>query len=244
MVTAGGITTLIHDPAAHSDPGAAHWRVTVGGRTVGSAARRDGALALLRAIDGTDTVALDVRGTGTSLFRLSGRDRPVRGAAVPARRPVPGTRNLTGPVMSATDHRPVETIPPEALLAGYPEPMAAIAQELRSIVRAALPDAIERVRSGWRLIGYDVPVGRRMVFTIWIGVETKHVHLGFERGVLMADPGRVLEGEGITKLVRWLTFVPGDPLDQAALTELLHECARIARMSRGERALLEAERRS
>lgn len=146
--------------------------------------------------------------------------------------------------MSGTDHRPVETIPPEALLAGYPEPMAAIAQDLRSIVRAALPDATERVRSGWRLIGYDVPVGRRMVFTIWIGVETKHVHLGFERGLLMADPGRVLEGEGITKLVRWLTFVPGDPLDQAALTALLHDCARVARMSRDERALLEGERRS
>jgi hypothetical protein len=71
VVTAGGITTLIHDPAAHGDPGAAHWRVTVAGRTVGSTARRDGALALLRAIEGTDTIALDVRGTGTSLFRLS-----------------------------------------------------------------------------------------------------------------------------------------------------------------------------
>ena len=143
--------------------------------------------------------------------------------------------------MSTRDHRGVETIPPEALLAGYPEPMAAIAQDLRSIVRSVLPDAIERVRSGWRLIGYDVPVGRRMVFTCWIGVETKHVHLGFERGVLMADPGRVLEGEGITKLVRWLTFVPGDPIDPPTLTPLLVECARIAGMSRDERALVAAQ---
>ena len=68
----GAIVTLIHDPRAHLDPGEAHWRLTVGGRTVGSAARRDGALALLRALDGPDVVALDVRGTGPSTYRLAG----------------------------------------------------------------------------------------------------------------------------------------------------------------------------
>lgn len=135
-----------------------------------------------------------------------------------------------------------ESIPPEALLAAYPEPMQAIAHELRWIVLAVLPDAIERVRAGWRLIGYDLPVGgRRTVFTCWVGVERKHVHIGFERGVLMADPNRVLEGEGITRLVRWLTFVPGDPIDRERVTALILECARIARMSRGERDLLAAD---
>ena len=67
----GAIVTLIHDPHAHMDPGEAHWRLTVGGRTVGSAARRDGALALLRALDGPDVVAIDVRGTGPSTYRLA-----------------------------------------------------------------------------------------------------------------------------------------------------------------------------
>jgi hypothetical protein len=62
---------LIHGPAAHTDPGAAHWSVRVAGQTVGVAARRDGALALLRAIEGTDTIALDVRGTGAADYRLA-----------------------------------------------------------------------------------------------------------------------------------------------------------------------------
>ena len=37
---------------------------------MGTAQTRDGALGLLRALDGTDVVALDVRGTGPSTYRL------------------------------------------------------------------------------------------------------------------------------------------------------------------------------
>jgi hypothetical protein len=70
-VQPGAIVTLLHEPAAHRDPGEAHWRLAVGGRTVASAARRDGALAILRAIDGAETISLDVRGTGTSTYRLA-----------------------------------------------------------------------------------------------------------------------------------------------------------------------------
>lgn len=70
-VPPGAIVTLVHDPAAHLDPGSAHWRVTAGGRTVGSAGRRDGALELLRALDDVDVIALDVRGTGPSEYRLA-----------------------------------------------------------------------------------------------------------------------------------------------------------------------------
>lgn len=62
---------LLHDPAAHADPTAAHWKVIVGRQMVGSAAHRDGALALLRAIEGADTIALDVRGTGPAEFRIA-----------------------------------------------------------------------------------------------------------------------------------------------------------------------------
>ena len=70
IAAAGGeIVTLVHDAAAHTDPGEAHWRLTVGGRTVGSTARRDGALELLRALDGIEIVALDVRGTGPARYR-------------------------------------------------------------------------------------------------------------------------------------------------------------------------------
>ncbi len=61
---------MVHDPGAHVDAGAAHWRLMAGGQIVGSAARRDGALALLRALDGVDVVALDTHGTGPATYRL------------------------------------------------------------------------------------------------------------------------------------------------------------------------------
>ena len=41
----------------------------------------------------------------------------------------------------------MDAMPPEALLAGYPEPMAAIARRLRLVVSGALPDVTERVRT-------------------------------------------------------------------------------------------------
>jgi len=69
-VPPGAIVTLHHEARAHRDPGDPHWRVTVGGATVGSAAARDGALALLRALDGVDVVMLDIRGDGPAPYRL------------------------------------------------------------------------------------------------------------------------------------------------------------------------------
>ena len=98
----------------------------------------------------------------------------------------------------------MDAMPPEALLAGYPAPMRHIAERLRRIVRRALPDAIEAVRPGWRLIGYDIPSGRKTAFCCFVWAEQEHVHLGFQYGVFMDDPGRVLEGEGTTQRVRWL----------------------------------------
>jgi hypothetical protein len=134
----------------------------------------------------------------------------------------------------------MDTMPPEALLADYPPPMRAIANKLRDVVCDTFPDAIERVRPGWRLIGYDLPlprVGRRTVYFAFVWAEPEHVHLGFEHGWAMRDPAGILEGAGITKQVRWLTLRPGDPLDRARLADYLREAADVAAMTRGERVL-------
>jgi hypothetical protein len=136
----------------------------------------------------------------------------------------------------------METMPPEALLADFPPAIAAIGERLREIVRHALPDATERVRPGWRLIGYDVPVGRRNAYCCFIAPEAEHIHLGFEHGVAMHDPTGVLLGRGITKQVRWLTFRPGATPDPAQLTDLLLESAEVARMTRAERAMRTMDR--
>jgi hypothetical protein len=141
------------------------------------------------------------------------------------------------------DDSRVETIPPEAFLGAYPPPMRAIAEKLRAIVRRAVPDAVERVRPGWRLIGYDVPAGpRRLSYFCYVAPEVEHVHLGFEYGVFMSDPDGVLLGAGITRKVRWLTFRAGDPVDQRRLIELIREGARVALASPAERFALALDR--
>jgi hypothetical protein len=136
----------------------------------------------------------------------------------------------------------VDPMPPEALLDDFPPPMQAIAQRLREIVKRAEPEAIERVRPGWRLIGYDLPIGKRHVYFAFVAPENEHVHLGFEHGWAMGDPGNVLRGEGITKQVRWLTFVPGDPIDPKGCAVLIGEAARVASMTRDERILRSMDR--
>jgi hypothetical protein len=131
--------------------------------------------------------------------------------------------------------RAMETIPPEALLAAYPSEHQEVANALRRLVRRAVPAAIERVRPGWGLIGYDVPVGRRTRYFAFVWPEIEHVHLGFEHGVLMDDPEGLLQGAGVTKQVRWLTLRRLDDIREAEFQGLVREAARLAAMSRSER---------
>jgi hypothetical protein len=123
---------------------------------------------------------------------------------------------------------PADAIPPEVFLHGYPPPILAVGQRLRWIVKRAVPDAIERVRPGWALIGYDLPVKRRAIFFAWVWPEAEHVHLGFPVGTLMDDHDGVLQGAGITKKARWLTYRPGDDIDERLAGELVEEAARVA----------------
>ena len=66
----GAVVTLEHNEAAHRDGLNGHWRLRVSGVTVGSAARRDGALALLRAVTGAEAVLFDASGAGYAAYAL------------------------------------------------------------------------------------------------------------------------------------------------------------------------------
>lgn len=129
----------------------------------------------------------------------------------------------------------MEQIPPEALLGDFPPIMQATAGALRRIVREAVPEALERVRVGWRLIGYDLPLRRYGVYFAYVAPEPIHVHLGFEWGVFMSDPQGLLQGEGVTKQVRWLTFTAPDQIAWEPTVALVREGARVAALTRGER---------
>jgi hypothetical protein len=135
-----------------------------------------------------------------------------------------------------------ESIPIEAFLEPYPEAIRVAAERLRRLVHEAEPGAIERVREGWRLIGYDVPVGRRTRYFAWIGPEPKHVHIGFQHGVFMADPRRRLRGAHLRlKNVRYLTFTSADQIDDHEILEYVLEAVRINSLTRAEQQGLAAE---
>ena len=135
-----------------------------------------------------------------------------------------------------------ESIPVEAFLESYSEPIRIAANRLRALVRQVDPDVIERVREGWRIIGYDVPVGRRSRYFAWIGPEPKHVHIGFQHGVLMADPQRRLRGAHLRlKNVRYLTFTSADQIDEREVLAFIREAIRINTLSRAEQRGLAAD---
>jgi hypothetical protein len=122
-----------------------------------------------------------------------------------------------------------EPIPPELFLSGYSPEIRDIADRLRGVVHDAVPEAIERVRTGWRLIGYDVPVGRRTRYFAFVAPEPEHVHLGFEYGVWMADPDGLLLGAHLDlRKVRFVTCQPGDPIPTDALVRYTREAAEVA----------------
>jgi hypothetical protein len=126
-----------------------------------------------------------------------------------------------------------ESIPPDALLDSLPPPMPELARSLGRLIRAAVPEATERVRLGWGVIGYDVPVGRRRTaFFAWVWPQREHVHLGFPRGVLLRDPDGLLQGAGVTKLARWVTARRAEDIDVERFEALVREAAALAQVPR------------
>src|SRR4051794_35040624 len=136
-----------------------------------------------------------------------------------------------------------DAIPPELFLEGYAEDIRATANRLRAVVKRAVPDAIERVRPGWALIGFDLPVPRRSVYFAWVWPERKHVHLGFEHGIFMDDPDRVLQGAHLKlKKVRYVTVDPGAAFPEGAFVALTRHAADIAALPQSARTSLLRDR--
>jgi hypothetical protein len=137
----------------------------------------------------------------------------------------------------------METIPVDAFLASYPDAIREAAETLRALVRRAVPSTIERVRPGWRLIGYDLPLGQKSRFFAYVAPEPAHIHLGFQYGAWMADPERQLRGAHLRlQKVRYLTFRPGESIPRAAALAFTREAARVAAMSTQERMSLALDR--
>ena len=135
-----------------------------------------------------------------------------------------------------------DTQPVEFLLDDYPEAIRETGMALRSLILRTVPDAVETVRPGWRWVAYSLPDGRRVRNFAWIGPERKHIHLGFEHGILLADPERLLHGaEERLKQFRYFTFEPSIDVDEAVLADYVRRAADLATLPSGARRVLAAE---
>ena len=136
-----------------------------------------------------------------------------------------------------SDH--AEEAPVEVFLERFPPEIRTTGLRLRELIGIAVPEAVEGVRSGWSWIGYGLPDRRAKRTFAWIGPERKHIHLGFQNGILLADPGRLLHGaEERLKQFRYLTFEPAIDLDEAVLIDFLRRAADIAVLPRQARQAL------
>ena len=137
----------------------------------------------------------------------------------------------------------MDPIPPDLFLESYSPGIRKAVNRLRNVVKRAVPDAIERVRPGWRLIGYDLPVGKRTRYFAFVWPEPEHAHMGWEHGIWMDDPEHILSGAHINlRKVRYVTYKPGDAIPEATLVAYTKHAARLAEMSREERLARELDR--
>ena len=135
----------------------------------------------------------------------------------------------------------IDELPVEVFLERYPPAIRDTGLRLRELIRIAAPEAVEGVRSGWSWIGYGLPDRRAKRTFAWIGPERKHIHLGFQHGVLLADPNRLLHGaEERLKQFRYFTFAPDIDLDDEVILDFIRRSADLALLPAAARRAIEA----
>ena len=124
-----------------------------------------------------------------------------------------------------------DALPAEFLLDDFPPAIRDTGRTLRSLILESIPGAVETVRPGWRWIAYSLPEKGKVRNFAWIGPERKHIHLGFENGVLLADPGHLLQGaqERLRKF-RYFTFEAEIDVAESVLVDYLERAAELARL--------------
>lgn len=96
-----------------------------------------------------------------------------------------------------------------------------IADQLRKLVFAVVPDAVEEIK--WSRPCYS----RAGKLFCYLKAEKSYMTLGFQNGASLADPAKLLEGTG--KDMRHTKIRSSEALDEQALSELLVQAAKIRR---------------
>jgi hypothetical protein len=95
-----------------------------------------------------------------------------------------------------------------------------LAETARERILSTVPHATERVRPGWRLIGYNAPA-----YFAFISLERDHLRIGFEWGIMLTNYSGLLEGNG--SQVRYVVIRCVRDVKRAELRALLVSAAAI-----------------
>ncbi len=102
----------------------------------------------------------------------------------------------------------------DELLAPYGPKVVTLANAARRRITTLVPHAVERLRPGWGLIGYQAPK-----YFVFIVPLKDGVRIGFEWGVRLDDPAGLLEGDG--SQVRFVTITRASQLRPRELSRLI-----------------------
>jgi hypothetical protein len=107
-------------------------------------------------------------------------------------------------------------------LAAYDPHVASLLLALREIVIEEAPTAIESIAKGYALaVGFSFTGKPMKDGFCHIVAYSSYVNLGFNRGALLPDPGKVLVGTG--KLIRHVTIHNHDDLDRLVVRRFLQD---------------------
>lgn len=123
-------------------------------------------------------------------------------------------------------------ITPEKFLSGFPPTTQALAQRLRELIKQTVPNCIEKVYPGWRLLGYRVLIKNKSHYFCFIAPLPDGVVLGFEYGIFISDPKGLLQGEG--KQVRQLTVKSQKGIRPRKFAAFIKEAAELAALPKRE----------
>jgi hypothetical protein len=115
--------------------------------------------------------------------------------------------------------------PPHPQLIGFLEAysrhISDLALALREIVLEEAPDASESIYQVYTVAIWFGFSGKMKDMFCYIATNAGHVNLGFPRGATLADPNRVLEGEG--KTMRHIKFASLGDLERPFVRRYIQE---------------------
>ena len=125
---------------------------------------------------------------------------------------------------------PIMRRPPDPQLLGFLEAydrhISDLALALRELVLEEAPDASESVYQVYTVAIWFGFSGKMKDMFCYIATSANHVNLGFPRGTSLADPNRVLEGEG--KTMRHIKFASLGDVERPFVRRYIREAMELA----------------